>query len=136
MANVTETSTWETGIYQLETTDPVEGGAGGISNQQAKQLGNRTKWLKDHSLLFLRKANYVIGDVGSNDVRTVTFPNIGTNNYMVLGQIVSLSSGSGVNDAEITFAIKNKGNTSFQICLGEQGTPVQHVSFDYVIIPF
>lgn len=46
MANLTEKQTWETGIYQLETTDPVEGGAEGKSNQQAKQLANRTAWLK------------------------------------------------------------------------------------------
>ena len=47
MANLTETSQWVNGIYQLEITDPVEGGAGGVSNLQAKQLGDRTKWLKD-----------------------------------------------------------------------------------------
>ena len=46
MANLTEKSIWETGIYQLETTDPVEGGAEGKSNAQAKQLANRTGWLK------------------------------------------------------------------------------------------
>ena len=47
MANQPETSTWETGIYQLETTDPVEGGVGGVSNEPLRQLGNRTKFLKD-----------------------------------------------------------------------------------------
>ena len=46
MANLTEKQVWETGIYQLETTDPVEGGANGKSNQQGKQLANRTSWLK------------------------------------------------------------------------------------------
>ena len=46
MANLTEQQTWATGIYQLETTDPVEGGAEGKSNEQAKQLANRTAWLK------------------------------------------------------------------------------------------
>lgn len=50
MANLTETQTWETGIYQLETTDPVEGGAEGKSNVQAKQLANRSAWLKQHIL--------------------------------------------------------------------------------------
>lgn len=48
MANLTEKTIWETGIYQLETADPVEGGAEGKSNQQAKQLANRTAWLKAH----------------------------------------------------------------------------------------
>ena len=47
MANLTESSTYEAGIYQLETSDPVIGGAEGISNLQAKQLANRTKFLKD-----------------------------------------------------------------------------------------
>ena len=46
MANVTETATFETGIYQIETTDPVLGGANGIANVQAKQLANRTAYLK------------------------------------------------------------------------------------------
>lgn len=48
MANLPESSTWEAGIYQLETSDPVVGGASGVSNVQAKGLGNRTKYLYDH----------------------------------------------------------------------------------------
>lgn len=47
MANLTESSIYETGIYQLETGDPVQGGTSGVSNTQAKQLANRTKWLRD-----------------------------------------------------------------------------------------
>jgi hypothetical protein len=47
MTNLPESSTWEAGIYQLETTDPVLGGPTGIANQQAKQLANRTKYLRD-----------------------------------------------------------------------------------------
>lgn len=47
MANLTEASQWEAGIYQLETSDPVEGGPDGIDNVQARQLGNRTRFLKD-----------------------------------------------------------------------------------------
>lgn len=47
MANVTENgSAWEAGVYQIETTDPVLGGANGIANVQAKQLANRTAYLK------------------------------------------------------------------------------------------
>lgn len=47
MANLKENAAWESGIYQLETTDPVVGGADGISNKQAIQLANRTSYLKD-----------------------------------------------------------------------------------------
>jgi hypothetical protein len=46
---------WVSGIYQLETIDPVEGGeydysttAGGVSNRQATELAMRTVWLKDN----------------------------------------------------------------------------------------
>jgi hypothetical protein len=46
MANVTETPAWESGIYRIETTDPILGGETGTANIQAKQLANRTQWLK------------------------------------------------------------------------------------------
>lgn len=49
MANVNESSVWESGVYQIETTDPVLGGANGIANVQAKQLANRTGWLKSRA---------------------------------------------------------------------------------------
>jgi hypothetical protein len=46
MANLPESTIFEAGIYQLQTTDPVVGGPDGVSNLQAKQLANRTNWLK------------------------------------------------------------------------------------------
>ncbi len=46
MANLTESASWESGIYRIELTDPVVGGEDGIDNVQAKQLGNRTLFLK------------------------------------------------------------------------------------------
>ncbi|RYC42874.1 phage tail protein [Pectobacterium zantedeschiae] len=46
MANLPEQKTWIDGIYQLETSDPVVGGPGGISNRQAEQLASRTTYLK------------------------------------------------------------------------------------------
>jgi hypothetical protein len=46
MTDLIESNTWEPGIYQLELTDPVVGGAGGLSNLQPQQLANRTAWLK------------------------------------------------------------------------------------------
>lgn len=49
MANLQIEAKWVNGIYQFETTDPVIGGADGIDNLQAKQLGCRTEWLKEKS---------------------------------------------------------------------------------------
>ena len=46
MANLNETATWEAGVYQWETTDPVTGGASGIMNTPTRQLANRTTYLK------------------------------------------------------------------------------------------
>lgn len=47
MANLPENPVWDAGIYQLEATDVVEGGADGIDNIQAKALANRTQYLKE-----------------------------------------------------------------------------------------
>lgn len=55
MTNLIESSTWESGIYQLETDDPTLGGQPGFNmgepvtghaNAQAQQLANRTSYLK------------------------------------------------------------------------------------------
>ncbi len=46
MANLNEEPVWEAGIYQFETTDPVEGGPEGIDNKPTRQLANRTAYLK------------------------------------------------------------------------------------------
>jgi hypothetical protein len=46
MANLTEQSSYDAGIYQLETSDSALGGPGAVMNRQAQSLSNRTKWLK------------------------------------------------------------------------------------------
>lgn len=52
MAGVPEVSVFTPQVYQLETTDPIEGGPDGISNQQAKALANRTLWLKNNAVKY------------------------------------------------------------------------------------
>lgn len=46
MANLIEAAAWESGVYRIETTDPILGGETGTANIQAKQLANRTLYLK------------------------------------------------------------------------------------------
>jgi len=46
MANLPETTTYDAGVYQLETTDLVMGGVNGEDNKAAKNLANRTNYLK------------------------------------------------------------------------------------------
>lgn len=50
MANLAEVSQWENVIRQLENGEAATGGADGLANVQAKQLANRTKYLKDNYL--------------------------------------------------------------------------------------
>ncbi len=45
MANQPETDTYDVGVYQWQTTDPVEGGLGGVANTPLLNLANRTGWL-------------------------------------------------------------------------------------------
>jgi len=81
MANLTETSTFPAGVYQLETTDPVLAGADGIANLQAQQLANRTRFLNDQiSALttqiaalqrrLIGSVQYLSYDVGATDLWT------------------------------------------------------------------
>ena len=44
--NISEEITWADFIYQIARGDKVEGGTGGVANLQAKQLADRTQFLK------------------------------------------------------------------------------------------
>ena len=48
MGVIKETVNWESSIYQIEPTDPVLAGENGPANTQARQLANRTAWLKSN----------------------------------------------------------------------------------------
>lgn len=48
MANLSEVISYDSGVYQIETTDPVLGGPTGVSNAPLKNLANRTAYLKKH----------------------------------------------------------------------------------------
>lgn len=65
MPNLTEVSNFDTNIYEIQTTDPVLGGEGGILNKAAQNLANRTKWLKDKSGIYTKVT-------GSNDISTAS----------------------------------------------------------------
>lgn len=45
MTSLTEVNNFDTTVYQIEATDPVQGGVGGIANVQAQSLADRTRWL-------------------------------------------------------------------------------------------
>jgi hypothetical protein len=86
MADLPETETYDAGVYQLETTDAVVGGASGKSNAAAINLANRTKWLKarvdELIVLAVQATESALGlaeiatqaetDAGTDDERIVT----------------------------------------------------------------
>lgn len=69
MANLQETATWESGIYQLEVTDPVLGGPEGPDNRAPRQLANRTLFLKgqvDTLRTSLQQTNTNVSNLGTS----------------------------------------------------------------------
>lgn len=82
----------------------------------------------------LRQASFSIGDIMSEDIKTVTFPTVGTNNYMVLGTIVSNSS-NYLNDNDVIWAVRERTNTSFKLTFRELNSSVQNITFEYILIP-
>ena len=69
MANLKLLPRWTEGVYQLEETDPVMGGENGIDNQQAKDLGNRTEFLRQENLE-LRKLLDTVKEELKNEIET------------------------------------------------------------------
>ena len=83
----------------------------------------------------LYKSTYVVGDAdGSDSMQTVTFPSVGTNNYMVLGTLVS-NGGNFDNDNDVIWMVRDKQNASFKLTLREVSGQRQNLSFDYILIP-
>lgn len=89
MANLSETPNYDSGIYQIETTDQVLGGPTGIANAQAKSLANRTAFLKQQidqlnsgtlTPSWIASQSYVQGELQKLDckqsVRAATTENI------------------------------------------------------------
>lgn len=48
MANQPEVTLYDSGVYQIEATDPVDGGVGAVTNAPLLSLSNRTNYLKKH----------------------------------------------------------------------------------------
>lgn len=61
MSNLTETSAWDAGVYQFATTDPIQGGPGGIDNQPHQSLADRTLWLRNRMAAAITQAGLTEG---------------------------------------------------------------------------
>lgn len=99
MANLQEVVSWEAGIYQLETGDPVLGGQGGISNKQAQALANRTAYLKKH-----------VDDIEGGNTAAGKADKLSTARNIALdGDVTGQAAFDGSGNITITATYKNSG---------------------------
>ncbi|MEE9705692.1 hypothetical protein [Aeromonas veronii] len=99
MANLQEVVSWEAGIYQLETGDPVLGGPGGISNKQGQALANRTAYLKKH-----------VDDIEGGNTAAGKADKLSTaRNIALAGDVTGQAAFDGSGNITITVTYKNSG---------------------------
>jgi hypothetical protein len=92
----------------------------------------------------LAKGTAVLGNVAAADqLISVNFPAIGTNEYIIVGSLISKQIDgneadgftAGWNrDNDVSFVIVNKTASSFQIALREYASATQNLEFDYIIL--
>ena len=133
MANLNESATWETGIFQIETTTPALGGPDGPVNTAPRQLANRTQYLKQqtdklnaivtaaagnaesiNARLKKDEKNTAMGDFNFSSTAGATIPhNIGNTDYSVY-ITPSVTTGGDLGDvyvdrAKNSFTVYNSG---------------------------
>lgn len=131
MANLKETQTWESGIYQIEKTDPVVGGEDGISNKQAKQLANRTAYLKKEVETKANKTDLTTGLNGkANSSHTHTMDNITGLQTALNGKANSSHTHTMANITDLSAAMNAKANLASPTFTGapKAPTPAQTVN--------
>jgi hypothetical protein len=75
-----------------------------------------------------------IGNIFPSDITTVvSFPSIGTANYVVAGTLRSVGANFD-NDNDVIWMVRSLYSTQFTLCLRELATPDQNLYFDYVLI--
>lgn len=93
---------------------------------------------KPNVISALRKGTTILGDFpgGTDEIRTISFPNVGTSNYMVLGSLVMVNSGAWNSNNDVIFTIGAKTASSFQLAGREVAGASQSLIFDYILIAF
>ena len=120
MANLKEQEKWEDGIYQIEENDPVLGGAEGITNRPAKQLANRTAWLKKAlSLLGLKSQPKTITATSDNGFDETGHTHQIDKASLTQQGIVQLNSATN-SDNETMAATPKAVKTAYDLANGKQ----------------
>lgn len=87
------------------------------------------------SFVPLAKGTYVLGDViGSDNIVTITFPEISTANYMAAVYPVSKSANYN-NDNDVVLTTREHTTTSFKVCFREVAGVTQNLELDWELKP-
>ena len=110
MANLPEVDQWVAGIYQLETTDPVLGGPDGVDNEQAKQLANRTLYLKNllDALTNTVAAKAPLDSAPLTGTPTAPTPTLGDNSTRIATMAAlqaELAAAAVISDSELSVRV-------------------------------
>lgn len=140
MGVIKETANWESNIYQIEPTDPVLGGENGPANTQARQLANRTAYLKGNvdvinSEIIAARGGYpdlnrritalqqsrLRGTFDFNpDTGATVVHNIGNTNYVVNVDALTPANGTlgevYVEIGQNNFTVRNTGSFAGKGC--------------------
>lgn len=128
MADLPENVEWTAGIYQLETSDPVLGGPDGIDNLQAKQLANRSRWLKDQLDKIVSGATSIGKAIRLATARTIS----------VSGAATGSTSFDGSANANIALTLADSGavaGTYAKVTINAKGLVVAGSALVAVDIP-
>lgn len=106
MANITETDSFDAGVYQLETTDPALAGANGIMNTPPRSLANRTRFLLNRILDGILS---FVADSGVKNAIVAAFPQ--AIEELVDGMEVSFRV-AVTSDAGVTLQLTNAGGAT------------------------
>jgi hypothetical protein len=86
-----------------------------------------------NSKLPLATGVYNLGDVNGTDViKTVIIPNVGTSNYYVIGSLQSKSANFDT-DNDVMWVFKDPTSTSFKIALREVAGQTQNLDFHWEV---
>lgn len=97
MATQNEAPQWDD-VYQLETTDEVLGGLGGVANQPLRELTRRTSWIR-RELVHLQLSNWGKSTVRADDYEVnagcTLFQGIGGGDQVWFGMMVGTKIAAG-----------------------------------------
>lgn len=94
MPNLTELSQWDAGIYEFQTTDPVQGGHGGIDNQPHQNLVNRALWTRNRIAAAIIQAGLTEGTSDNTQLAQCVILHVSTINALRLVPIPVVPNGT------------------------------------------